>query len=356
MSFGHLNDSRYERIPMAPDNTGLSTPFADANERAERLSVDLGHEKAGRNILAGKLAAVNEQLKEERGLGFKSLNNAYKELDGLPEKAMPIPDAIRSLRRQLDSARRIKNHWKDDAHRYAQDVEQRTSDLIAAKKRIGELVSWKNVHLDDADDLADANARLERIEAAIFQPYGDTRPYDVTTALDMLDLEREQHGAVMTVRNAEIERLRVTLYEAASAIESIAFEMPPPNRYTPRFAGVAVSMRDQMRPIKVAKNERAGSRTAREHYDDLMVRFEQECIETQSLRSQLTTRNAEIKGLRVVQGGVYAVGKVLGAMVRNEQDRCLILTDQAVKMLDPYVWTVFSKALKAAETVRKDQT
>lgn len=61
-----------------------------------------------------ELAATNadKRLKEERGLGFKSLNVMYGELVGLPEMSMRIRDAIRSLRRQLTEANEVGEMWR----------------------------------------------------------------------------------------------------------------------------------------------------------------------------------------------------------------------------------------------------
>jgi hypothetical protein len=49
----------------------------------------------------------------------------------------------------------------------------------------------------------------------------------------------EEHRAL----RSEIARLRAGLFSAADQLDTIAFDMPPPNSYTPRFAMLANSIR-----------------------------------------------------------------------------------------------------------------
>ncbi len=61
----------------------------------------------------------------------------------------------------------------------------------------------------------------------------------------------ECNGLVKTIKTTEAEnaRLRKVLENYATSTEELAFEMKPPNSFTPRFVQLAVGLRQASRPV-----------------------------------------------------------------------------------------------------------
>jgi len=76
-----------------------------------------------------------------------------------------------------------------------------------------------------AEQVQRLTARIEALEAAMRQSVDDWRK-----------------------RGRRIEALEVALQSTATAIEALAFEMPPPNPYTPQFVMIANSARAALTP------------------------------------------------------------------------------------------------------------
>ncbi|KKM72928.1 hypothetical protein LCGC14_1415670 [marine sediment metagenome] len=202
MGFGHLNDSRYEP-PKKVTVTNIAIVVA---ERLRRYSIMSGYD----NKLRLEIIRKNELLESLR-TSLTAANGRYEELrqilDGKSE-SMTHDDAVRelqyftavdasppgphgrhdkdwgtivgSLKHALAAATlRARKFYKPDGSfelledevavklrriEYARWLQDAKSDLIDAKVRIGELVTWKNKHIDDADDLVAANKRADTTE------------------------------------------------------------------------------------------------------------------------------------------------------------------------------------------------
>jgi len=176
-----------------------------------------------------EIAAYQAKLKARAASkdgGYRMLSDFEKgKIAQAQEDTVRFDEMIVDMKQQLADADRATERLSKVARLLRIDREAARRDLTDARIRIGELVVWKNRHLDDADDLADANERADRWELA------------AANARD-------------SAENLEIGRLRAILRGAAKAVEDLAFKMPPTNRYTTDFVTLAVAMRYQMQPPK----------------------------------------------------------------------------------------------------------